>query len=94
MPQADIGAGALAIGLVQNVTGLTPRAANFREHEHRVPREEKMHSVLSFLFGAILAASVYGLSFFPSTTLRQDEEATSTVKPTHQQGAHPDSENP
>ena len=53
-----------------------------------------MHSVLSFLFGAILAASVYGLSFFPSTTLRQEEEAESTVKPTHQQGAHPDSENP
>lgn len=41
VPQADIGAGALAIGLVQNVAGLTPRAANFPEHEHSVPREGK-----------------------------------------------------
>jgi len=95
VPLADIGPRALAIEpLVQNVAGLNPRSAHFGEQEHSFHGEQKMHAVLSVLFGTVLVGLVYGLSFFPSATLGQNEEAEETVSRAHQEGANPDAENP
>lgn len=49
-----------------------------------------MHSLLSLLSSAVLAAMVYGLSFFPSATLGQIDEVEHAISRTDQNGANPD----
>jgi hypothetical protein len=51
-----------------------------------------MHSLLSLLSSAVLAAMVYGLSFFPSATLGQIDEVEHAISRTDQNGANPDSQ--
>ena len=51
-----------------------------------------MHSLLSLLSSAVLAALVYGLSFFPSATLGQIDEVEHTVSRADQNGANPDAQ--
>jgi hypothetical protein len=41
--------------------------------------EAAMHSMLSLLFGAVLVGLVYGLSFFPSATLNDGDEADEAI---------------
>ena len=52
--------------------------AHFWEQTRGDDGEQRvMHSILSILSGAVLAGLVYGLSFLPTATLAQDEEAMS-----------------
>lgn len=51
-----------------------------------------MHSLLSLLSSAVLAALVCGLSFFPSATLGQDDEVEHTISRADQNGANPDAQ--
>jgi hypothetical protein len=49
-----------------------------------------MHSVLSGVFGGVLVVLIYGLSFFPSATLDQREEAEEVGS---REGVNTDAEN-
>ena len=51
-----------------------------------------MHSMLSLLSSAVLAALVYGLSFFPSAILGQIDEVEHTIGRADQNGANPDAQ--
>jgi hypothetical protein len=51
-----------------------------------------MHSILSLLSGAVLAVLVYGLSFFPSATLAQIEEAEEAMSRADQEGTNTNAE--
>lgn len=53
-----------------------------------------MHAVLSVLFGTILIALVYGLSFFPSAALAKNDEAELITRRAHHEGTIPDAETP
>jgi hypothetical protein len=47
-----------------------------------------MHLMLSLLSSAVLAALVYGLSFFPSATLNQIYEVGHSINRADQNGAN------
>ena len=51
-----------------------------------------MHSMLSLLSSAVLAALVYGLSFFPSATLSQIDDVEHTISRPDQNGTNPDAQ--
>lgn len=52
------------------------------------PRD--MHSIISLLSGVVLAALVYGLSFFPTATLHQVDELREANSRADQKGVDPD----
>jgi hypothetical protein len=48
---------------------------DFQEQKVAIDGEPRdMHSIISLLSGVVLAALVYGLSFFPTATLHQADE--------------------
>jgi hypothetical protein len=51
-----------------------------------------MHSIISLLSGVVLAALVYGLSFFPTATLHQIDELGETNSRADQKDVNPDAE--
>jgi hypothetical protein len=51
-----------------------------------------MHSILSLVFGAVLAVLTYGLSFFPSATLGQINEGEESISRADQEGTNSDAE--
>ena len=66
-------------------------ACQFLQQEDNHRWEQKaMHSLLTLLFGAVLAILAYGLSFFPSATLRQINEVEEAINWADDNGANPD----
>jgi hypothetical protein len=53
-----------------------------------------MHSVLSILFGFVLTALVYGLSFLPCANLSESEETEASASRIDQESTKALSQNP
>jgi hypothetical protein len=54
--------------------------------------QSAMYALLSVLSGLVLCVLVYGLSFVPSATLAQTDEAREEMNRTHQRGVKRDPE--